>query len=458
MRVLIAGGGEVAALVARRLALEGNEVVLVEQTPDRCAELESALDARVFRGSATSVRTMREAGIRETDLLIAVTDDDKVNLLACLIGQAEAPTCVKVARVRTHEIHEWQEVCATAGLRIDHIIHPETEMVRRLLPVLGAPGVSDIIDFAGGQIKVFGLNLEATHWAVGKSMEDLDRAGPPVNSLIAMIFRGSQVIVPRGGDVLREGDQVFVITRASDLEEDLRFMGVTPQEKLSRVFILGGKQVGIQIAMELESQGVAVKLFERNLERCEKISQLLRKTVVVHGDGTDEATLVEEHVEGADVFLSLTNDDEDNIIASLLARRLGVKKVAALVNRLNYLPMAQRLGISTTVSPRVAAVDAIMRFVRKGRVQSVTTFRQEEAEAIELVATEGSKYVGRPLRELRLPEGCIVGAIARPSGETMIPRGNAQIEAGDRVIFFALENVVPKLERMFLADRSKGRG
>jgi len=455
MRVLIAGGGEVAALVARRLAFEGNEVVLVEQNADRCSELEAAVDARVYRGSAVSVRTLREAGIRETDLLIAVTDDDKTNLLACLIGQAESPHMTKIARVRTHEVHEWREVCLAAGLRVDHIIHPESEMVRRLLPVLRVPGVSDIIDFAGGQIKVFGLNLDASNWAVGKSMEELDRAGPPVNSLIAMIFRGTQVIIPRGSDVLCDGDQVFVITRAADLEEDLRFMGVTPQEKLSRVFILGGKQVGIQIAMDLEARGVGVKLFERNLERCEKISQILRNSVVVHADGTDEAALREESVEGADAFLALTNDDEDNIIASLLARRLGAKKVAALVNRLNYLPMAQRLGISTTVSPRVAAVDGILRYVRKGRVQSVTTFRQEEAEAIELVATEGSKYIGCTLRDLRLPQGCIVGAIARPSGETMIPRGGAVIQPGDRVIFFALEHVVPQLERMFLADRAK---
>ena len=457
MRVLIAGGGEVAALVARRLAYEGNEVILIEQNPNRCSELEDALDARVHRGSATSVRTMREAGVGNADLLIAVTDDDKTNLLACLIAQAESSTITKIARVRTHEIHEWHQVCVGAGLRIDHMIHPESEMVHRLLPVLGLPGVSDIIDFAGGEIKVFGLILDASHWAVGKTMEELDRAGPPVNSLIAMIFRGFQVIIPHGSDTLRDGDHVFIITRRSDLDDDFRFMGITPQPSLDRVFILGGKQVGIQIASDLESQGVTVKLFERNLDRCEKISQLLRKTIVVHGDGTDEATLVEENIEGADVFLALTNDDEDNIIASLLARRLGVKKVAALVNRLNYLPMAQRLGISTTVSPRLAAVDGILRYVRKGRVQSVTTFRQEEAEAIELVATAGSKYVGCPLRTLKLPEGCIVGAIARSNGETLIPRGNAQIEPGDRVIFFALEHVVPKLEQMFLADRVKGR-
>ena len=227
--------------------------------------------------------------------------------------------------------------------------------------------------------------------------------------------------------------------------------GIETHKELERVFVIGGKQIGIQLAQILEDQGVQVKLFERDHDRCEKISTILDKATVIHGDGTDQATLLEENVEGVDAFLALTNHDEDNIIASLLARRLGVKKVVALINRLSYLPMVQRLGINTTVSPRLEAVDRILQFVRKGRVLSVTTFGEEEAEAIELLATKGSKYVGRPLSELRFPRGAIVGAIARPDGQILIPRGSAIIEAGDRVIFFALESVVPDLESAFLA-------
>ncbi len=452
MRVLIAGGGEVALLIARRLSREGKEVTVVEENADRCLHLEEQVDAHIVRGSALSVATLLRAGVREAEMFIAVTNVDSVNLLACMVAQAESPGAIKVARVRTHEFEHWRRVCAQCDLKIDLMIHPESEMVARILPVLRVPGVADVFEFAGGRVKLFSINVDPDSWVAGKTMEELDRAGPPKNSLIAMIFRGSQVVIPRGGDRLLPDDQVYVVTTAQDLEEDFRFMGIRAQPSIERVFILGGKQLGIAIAQELERQGLRIKLFERDAARCEKISQLLHKTVVIHADGTEETTLVDENIEGIDAFLALTNHDEDNIIASLLARRLGAKKVVALINRLNYLPMAHRLGIHTTVSPRLAAVDGILQFVRQGRVLSVTTFRQEEAEAIELLAPAGSRFVGKPLRELKMPAGALVGAIVRPSGEVLIPRGDAVIAQGDQVIFFTLESSVRKLESAFLSE------
>jgi trk system potassium uptake protein TrkA len=187
------------------------------------------------------------------------------------------------------------------------------------------------------------------------------------------------------------------------------------------------------------------------------IAGLVKKTVVIRGDGTDQATLEEENIDGVDAFLALTHHDEDNIIASLLARRLGAGKVVALINRLSYLSMVQRLGINTSVSLRLSTVDAVLKFVRKGGVLSVTTFREEEAEAIELIAAEGSPYVGKQLRDIALPRGAIVGAIARTSGEVVVPRGDVSIEPGDRVIFFTLESVVPELESAFLENKKKRR-
>ena len=452
MRILIAGGGQAASLVAARLIREGNEVVLVEQSLERCHQLEEVLDAKVIHGNAASIRVLREADIRTADMLIALTSEDQINVLVCLIASVESDVKFKVARIRTHEINDWRRILRKAGLHIDLIIHPETEIADRILRVVRLPGVSDVIDFAEGRVKLFGMNIEEKSWVSHKTVEDLDRAGPPKNSLIALIFRGQQVIVPHGAEVLNPGDHVYIVTTAEELESVCQFMGLQTQESLDRVYIVGGKQVGIRVAELLEPQGVAVKLFERDIGRCEKIAQILRKTVVLHADGTDESILAEENVRGAGAFLAMTDDDEDNIIACLLARKLGAKKVVALINRLNYLPMAQRLGINTTVSPRLAAVDRILQFVRKGRVLSVTTFREEEAEAIELIAAEGSKYVGRSLRDIRFPRGAIVGAIARPNGEVVVPRGEGTIQAGDRVIFFTLENTVPLLESAFLAE------
>ena len=454
MKILIAGGGQVAQLIARRLTQEGNEITIVERDAERCAQLEEALDAKVVRGDAASISTLCRAGIADTEMLIAVTTSDEANVLACMVAQAEANVKFKVARMRTHEVDHWRRIIEQVGLQIDLVIHPESETSERIMRVIGLPGVSDIVDFAGGDIKLFGMNVEEGSWFNGKTLEELDAAGPPKDSLIALIFRGQQVIIPHGAEVLSPGDHIYVMGTRKNLDDVLQFMGLERQESVSRVFIVGGKQLGIGIAEALEKEGVQVKLFERDTRRCEKISTILTKTVVIHGDGTDQGILEDENVEGVDAFLAMTADDEANIIACMLARRLGAQKVVALINRLNYLPMVQRLGINTSVSPRLAAVDRALQFVRKGHVLSVTTFGAEEAEAIELIAGEGSKYVGKKLKDMRFPREAIVGAIARPNGEVVVPRGEASIEAGDRVIFFTIESFVRELESAFLVEHA----
>lgn len=451
MRILIAGGGEVATLIASRLTREGNEVVLIEQNPERCLELEDLLDVKVVHGNVASVAVLRTAGIESADMFIAVTDSDASNILSCLIAQVESKAEVKVARMRTHEVDHWRRLTERAGLHIDLIIHPESDVADRIMRVLNYPGVSDIIDFANGAVRLFGMNVEIDSWLAGKTLLDLEDATPPRNSLIAMIFRGQHVIIPHGAEKLRPGDHIYVMATRENLNDVLEFMGLERRKNVERVFVVGGKQLGIHLAEILEARGVQVKLFERDQQRCQRISTILHKTIVIHGDGTDQSTLLDENVEGVDAFLALTSHDEDNIIASLLARRLGVTKVAALINRLNYLPMVQRLGINTTVSPRLAAVDRILQFVRKGPVLSVTTFGEEKAEAIELLAAPGTRYVGRNLRDLSFPRGAIVGAIVRPDGTVVVPRGGSAIEASDRVIFFALESVVNQLETAFLS-------
>lgn len=453
MRVLICGGGDVALLLARRMSREGNDVVVVEADARRCEYLEEALDATIVRGNAASSRALHRAGLTQADMLIAVTSSDEVNFLACLIAQNERSAKIRIARMRTPEVAYWRHMAENLGLEIDLIIHPESEVADRILRVLSSPGVSDIFDFANGSVRLFGLTLQPDNWVVGKTLRELDAAGPPRNSIIAMIFRNQQVIIPRGGDTLEAEDHVYVCCNRDEEDQAMRFMGLPGHTKLECVFILGGRQISIQIAQDLERRDVQVKLFEHNLERCNLLTELLDKTLIVNADGTEESILLEENIKGVSAFLSLTSDDEDNLIASLLARKLGAQKVVTLLNRMNYLAMAQRLGINTSISPRTVAVDQILQFVRKGRVLSVTTFREEEAEAIELLAAEDSRYVGKRLMDLKFPDDCIVGAIAKPSGEVLVPRGAATIEAGDRVIFFALESAVPKLEQAFFKDR-----
>ena len=457
MNILIAGGGQVGALLARRLIREGNAVTIVDPSPERCAELDAQFDARIVTGNAARVLVLREAGIDRAEMVIAVTDYDEVNLLVCQIAQVESKARIKVLRLRTHEVRLWHDVLAKSGVHVDLIIHPETELAESIMRVIRLPGVSDMHEFAGGAVQLVGLSLDAGNPVIGRTLERLSADGPPSDSLIAMIFRGPQVIIPRGSAVLQEGDRVYVLTSRKSVEASLRFMGLKPPPPLKRVFIIGGGQLSIHVAHHLERQDVRVKLFERDRARAERVAGMLSGTTVVNADGTDQATLEEEGAGDVQAFLALTKDDENNIIASMLARRLGVGKVVALINRLNYLSMVQRLGINTTVSPRLAAVDRILQFVRRGRVLSVTTFRDEEAEAIELLAGPESRYVGKPLRDANFPRDAVVGALVRPDGEVIVPRGDTVVQAGDRLIVFALEGVVPTLEAAFVAPVGKSR-
>jgi trk system potassium uptake protein len=451
MRILILGGGQVGSLIARRLTREQNEVALVEIDQDRCTELEEALDVKVVCGNASSIDTLKRAGLQDAEMLIAVTQSDETNLLACLIAQAHSNVKIKVVRLRTHEVDSWRSICESDMLKVDLVIHPDRETVDRILNVLSLAGVSEIYDFADGRVKLFGMNIEAGSWVIGKTIQELNRMKPARNALMAMIFRAHRVIIPRGEDDLRAGDHVYIMVPSSDYAAVAEFVRLPPPKELQRVFVAGGRQIGIEAALRLERQGVQVKLFERDLHRCERISGLFENAVVVHADGMEQRVLSEENIEGIDAYLALSADDEDNIIACLLARRLGARKAVALVNRLDLLPMAQMLGINSIFSTRLAVVDRILRFVRKGKIYSVTTFRNEEVEALELVATSRSKYVGKPLRKLNLPRGVIVGAIARPSGEVEVPSGDSIIQAGDRVVFFCLEQIVSRLESAFIA-------
>lgn len=454
MHIFIAGGGHCAEYLARRLIQEGNDITIVERDPVRRRDLEETLDAQIVLGSASSITDWRKAGLAGADMVIAATPSDEVNVMACLIANTEAPDAVKALRLRTHEFAIWQDMLEARGVRIDRVIHPETDVVARIFRVLRVPGVSDIRDFAEARVKVFGMNVEPTSWLAGRYMHELERKGAPRNAMIPMIFRDQRVIIPHGDEQLRAGDHIYVATTEDELDACLGFMGIEKRDTIRRVFIIGA-EIGYEVAKALETEGISVKLFDTDARQCEKVCGLLKSTVVINADGSDQQTLLRENIEGVDAFIAVTKDDDVNLISSLLARRLGSRKLVALVNRLDYLGLAQRLGINTTVSLRMKAADAVMEFVRKGGVLSVRTFHEEEAEAIELVVPTHSPYIGRPLRDISFPREAIVGAIARPNGETLIPRGEAIIQAGDRVVFFSSEGVVRRLESEFLAKSSR---
>jgi len=450
MRIHFSGAGQCAVYVARRLIREGHDLCLMDSDEARCRDLEGTLDAQVVTGNAIQIADWRRAGLDKTDLFVGCTDSDETNVLACLVANKLAPKALKAVRLRTPEYAEWGRMLQDLGVRVDRVIHPEIDILERILRVLTIPGVSDIRNFADERVKVFSMNVEPGTVLAGKSLRTLRRDGVLATAKVSLVFRGTGVLVPGLDEVIAPGDHVYLITTREHLEETLAAVGITRRERLSQVFIVGGGEVGLALARALEAQKIPAKLFEQDPRRCEVLAEQLADTTIINADGTDQSILIRENIEGVDAFIPLTGNDDANLIAALLARRLGVDKVIPLLHRLDYLPLAQRLGINTSASPRVKAADALFEFIRGGGVLSVRTLGKEAAEAIELEVPEGSGYAGKPLGEINLPPGTLVGAVAPPGGAAILPDSRTVINAGDRVVFFAQEDAIRQLEAKLL--------
>ena len=450
MRIFFAGGGQCIEYIARRLIREGHDLVLLEQDEDRCNQLSERLDAKIVKGRASSVGDWRRTGLTAADMFVACTDNDDTNMAACLIANDIAPAALKAIRLRTSEYDEWRETFARLGLRIDRVMHPEIDIVNRILRVITVPGIADIRNFAEGRINLFSMNMERHGPLIGMRVGDFSQLVGAGVARIGVIFRDSEAIVPGKEEQLRVGDHVYVVAAADSLDKTLQFIGIMKRLQVRQVFITGGGEMGLELARALEKKKVAVKLFEENPRRCDYLATQLAHTVIINADGTNQEILLQEHIEGIDAFIALTGNENANLIACLLARRMKVDKVVPLVTSINHLELARRLGINTTVNPRIKAADALLEFVRKGGVLSVRTLGEESVEAIELIVPEDSVYINRPLDELGLPGGSLIGAIARPDGEVLIPDGATSIRAGDRIVLFTQERAVGKLEKKFL--------
>jgi len=386
-------------------------------------------------------------------MFMACTGIDETNVLACMIANDIAPSALKAIRLRTPEYAEWQATFDRLGLRVDRVVHPEVDMVNRILRVITVPGVSDIRNFANGRLKLFSMNLEAGSLLVGIPAVDFSTLLGISQAKAVVIFRNNESIFPGNEDRLAVGDHVYILCATESLDKTLEIIGVKKQPHVRQVFITGGGEVGLELARALEAEKVAVKLFELNAQRCHYLASELANTVVINADGTSQEVLLQAHIEGVDAFISLTEDEDANLIACLLARRMNVGKVVPLVTSINYLELGQRLGINTTVNPRIKAADALLEFVRKGGVLSVRTLGEEKVEAIELIVPAESVYINRPLSELDLPAGSQLGAIVRPDGRVLIDDSMASISAGDRIVIFSQEGAVRKLEKKFLVDK-----
>lgn len=443
MKIIIVGAGEVGFHIAEKLTEENQDVFLIDKNPEQIRRINENLDVQAILGSGTSPRILKAAGIAEAELLVAATDSDEVNLMACLLARHLNQVIVKVARVRSQEYIKETELFSDDLLGVDHIINPESVMVDTVRSLMAVPGASDVIDFVNGRVKLVGITMRPECSFINQKLSSV--TGRNGKWLVGAIVRGDQVLIPHGNDTIRENDLVYVVVRAEDMHKDLFFLNQTEPET-RRIIIVGAGQTGAALAKALDKTKTHVKIIEKNSARCLELAEDLERVIVINGDGTDKDLLLEENIRDVDFLVAITGDEESNVLISLLARELGAKRNITRINKLSYIPLVSAIGIENVVSSRLSAIRAILQYIRKGKIISVAPLKGEHAEAIEAEALETSDIVNIPLAKVRFPEGALIGAVVRRD-DIIIPRGDTVIRPKDRLIIFTLRRAVPQLEK-----------
>lgn len=446
MRILVVGAGAVGFHVAKRLSEEEQDVVVVDSDRARSEYVGDQLDVLAVTGNGASLPILEKAGIEETDLLLAVTSKDEVNLIACLAA-SQYGVGFRVARISNPEYYAPDSVLSREKLGVDLMINPERECAWETFQLLRSEAATDLARFAGGRLQLMGLKVQEGARVAGKTLIELDRELRGRRYVTVAIVRDGVTEIPSGRSRILAGDQIYVLTPSEEMSAIPPLAGYDPHQ-LRRVMIAGGSREAVYLARHLEEHDVTCTLLDADRERCVELAEQLPGALVLHADATDLELLEMEGVEGIDGFVAFTGHDETNMLSSLLAKESGARKVISLIEKVEYVPLVSKVGVDAAVSPRMSTVNAILRYVRRGNVTSVATLKGIDAEAMELVVDEGSGAVGTPLRELDLPEDGLVGAILRDD-EVISPRGGDAVRPGDRVIVFTFPDAVQTFEALF---------
>jgi trk system potassium uptake protein len=446
LKVIIIGAGEVGFHIASHLSRENKDVIVVDRNPEALRRVSDNLDVQVLQGSGSSPVVLKEAGIGSAEIMLAVTNSDEANLVACLAANIISPSTKKLARLRNADYDDYHEIFREKAPHIDTVINPDIEVVKTIYRMMKVPGAVDVGEFADGRIMFVGIRLEEHSPLNGIKLIDLPAKLKGVRPLITAIMRDEELIIPRGKDRLKAGDLVYYITASEQLQETLAVFG-KQEPPLKRVLIIGGGRIGYRLAALLENQPIACKIIERNPEKCDRLAERLNKAVVLHGDGSDQGLLAEENVGEMDAVVTLTNDEETNILASLLARRMGIRKCITRISKFSYFPLMSTIGIDQVVSPRLSAINSILQHVRRGKVLSAMSIKGEQAEILEAMAMATSAIVSKPLRSVGVPKGALVAAVIRKE-QIIIPSGDTVIEPDDRIIIVARREAILQVEKI----------
>lgn len=451
MKILILGAGQVGGTLAANLASEKNDITVIDTNAERLRELQDRLDIGTVCGQASHPGILFKAGAEDADLLIAVTNSDEINMVACQIAYSLFHIPKKISRIRSAAYLAHKELFANEMVPIDVLISPEQLVTNYITRLFQTPGSLQVVDFADGLVQLVGVKAYHGGPLVGNELQTIRQHMPPsADTRVAAIYRQDGSIAPMADTVVEAGDEVFFIAAK---EHILTVMGELRRldKPYRRIIIAGGGNIGERLAMAIE-QDYQVKLIECNRQRCIDLSQKLDKTVVLHGSASDSDLLLSENIDSTDVFCALTNDDEANIMSSMLAKRLGVKKVITIITNPAYVDLVQGGDIDIAISPQQITIGSLLTHVRRGDMTTVHSLRRGAAEAIEVVAhgdERTSRVVGRRLGDIDLPEGVSIGSIVRGQ-EVIIAHKHVVIEANDHVIIFLQDKqYIKQVERMF---------
>ena len=456
MNILILGAGQVGSSAAYHLSREeANEVTVIDTRADVLRELQDRLDIRTVVGHAAHPDVLDRAGANDVDIIVALTDTDETNMIACQVAYTLYHTPTKIARIRSADYMRAKKLFAQDAIPVDVRISPEQLVCEYIEQLILYPGTMQVLEFAGGRVRLVGARADRDGLLVGKTISTLKEHIPNTEARIAAIYRNGKTLQLSGDTIIEEDDEIFFIAARQDIRVFMSEMRKL-EDPVRRVVIAGGGNIGVRLALALEHTN-QVKIIERDPRRARAISEQLNKAIVLVGDAADEELLVEENIDSDDVFCGLTNAEEANILSSMLAKRLGAKKVMALINRPSYAELVESSSIDIAISPQQITIGSLLAHVRRGDVVKVHSLRRGAAEAIEAVAhgsSEESRVVGRKIEDVPLPRGTDIVALVRGE-KVIIAHHDTVVETDDHVILFMTDRrKIEHLENLFSVDVS----
>jgi len=445
MKIVIAGLGDVGFQLAKDLSLESHDIIAIDNNQQRISYTDSATDILTISGSATSIETLKSAKVDKTDLFVAVTSSEEVNITSSILAK-KLGVGKTFARISNGEYLDPVINKSFTELGVDFMIYPEELAAQETVNLILRTAATDVLDFEGGKLSVIGLRLDKNAPVIKRTLQEVTREYEQYDFRIVALHRNFRTIIPKGHDKFLPNDQVFVIAKPEGNEMIMKLSG---KENVSfdNIMILGGSGIGRRVAQLLEDK-MTVKLIESDQERSEVLANDLSDTLVIRGDGRDIDLLAQEGIVDVDAYVAVTDDAETNIISCLMAKHLGVKKVIALVDKVDYIPLTQTIGLDSLINKKLIAANNILRFIRKGEIVALTTLEGIDAEVVEYVAQPNSSVVKKPVKEIDFPKEAIIGGLIR-NDSAQIVVGDTQIKPGDKVVVFTLPGVVKKIEKLF---------